>query len=56
MTRIVLDTNVLVSAMLVPLSIPARILQLILEGGLTFVISQDIITDIPHIKIIDDNI
>ena len=45
MTRIVLDTNVLVSAILVPRSIPARILQLILEGELTFVISQDIIDE-----------
>ncbi|MDP2983537.1 MAG: putative toxin-antitoxin system toxin component, PIN family [Candidatus Latescibacter sp.] len=45
MMRVVLDTNVLVSAILVPRSIPARILQLILEGGSTFVISQDIIDE-----------
>ena len=46
MIRVVLDTNVLVSALLAPDSPPARILELALEGGLRLVSSPGIIKEI----------
>ncbi|MFP4349963.1 MAG: putative toxin-antitoxin system toxin component, PIN family [Desulfococcaceae bacterium] len=41
--RVVLDTNVLVSAFLKPLSKPAKILRLILQGNLEIIINEPII-------------
>ncbi len=46
MIRVVLDTNVFVSALLAPDSPPARILELALEGRLRLVISPGIIREI----------
>ncbi len=46
MIRVVLDTNVFVSALLTPDSLPARILELILEGNLRLVISPGIIQEL----------
>ena len=43
--RIVLDTNVLVSAFLKPRSAPARILRLLIQGDLEIVINQDIVSE-----------
>jgi len=45
MMRIVLDTNVLVSAILSPRSISAQIMRLLLKGKLNLVISHDIIDE-----------
>ncbi|GMQ80058.1 MAG: hypothetical protein BMS9Abin03_532 [Thermodesulfobacteriota bacterium] len=38
MTRIVIDTNILVSAILTPKGNPAKILKLVLEGKLNLII------------------
>jgi putative PIN family toxin of toxin-antitoxin system len=46
MIRVVLDTNVFVSALLVPDSPPARILEFALEGILRLVMSPGIIKEI----------
>ncbi len=46
MIRVVLDTNVFVSALLTPESPPARILELALEGKLRLVLSPGIIKEI----------
>ena len=46
MIRVVLDTNVFVSALLISDSPPARILELALEGQLRLVISPGIIREI----------
>jgi putative PIN family toxin of toxin-antitoxin system len=46
MIRVVLDTNVLVSAILTPAGPPARILQLALEGRLRITLSAGIIKEI----------
>jgi len=43
--RIVLDTNVLVSALLNPRGNPARILRLVLQGDLTVVINEAILAE-----------
>ncbi|MFH1293724.1 MAG: putative toxin-antitoxin system toxin component, PIN family [Pseudomonadota bacterium] len=43
--KVVLDTNVLVSAFLKPRSNPARILRLILQGDFQIVINQHILTE-----------
>lgn len=45
MIRVVLDTNVLVSAILMPGSSPARILELALAGRLRWIISPGIIRE-----------
>lgn len=45
MTMIVLDTNVLVSALLSPRSTPAQILRLVLDGVLNLAISHDILEE-----------
>jgi putative PIN family toxin of toxin-antitoxin system len=49
MVRVVLDTNVLVSALLVPGSPPAKILELILAGNLRLIISPGIITELASV-------
>lgn len=49
MIRVVLDTNVFVSALLAPDSPPARILELALEGQLRLVISPGIIREIGQV-------
>jgi uncharacterized protein len=46
MIRVVLDTNVLISALLTPGSPPAKILELALEGRLRIIISPAIIREI----------
>lgn len=46
MIRVVLDTNVFVSALLVPDSPPARILELALQGSLRLIISPAILKEI----------
>ena len=46
MIRVVLDTNVFVSALLIPDSPPARILELILAGNVRLVISPGIIKEL----------
>lgn len=46
MVRVVLDTNIFVSALLIPDSPPARILELILEAKLRLVISPGIIKEL----------
>ncbi len=46
MIRVVLDTNVFVSALLIPDSPPARILELALKGTLRLVLSPGIIKEI----------
>jgi hypothetical protein len=46
MIRVVLDTNVLVSALLTPVSPPAKILAAVLEGRLRIIISPAIISEI----------
>ena len=43
--RIVLDTNVLVSAFLKPRSAPARILRLVIQGDLEIVINEDVLSE-----------
>ena len=43
--RIVLDTNVLVSAILSPQSVSAQILRLVLDDAVTLAISQDILDE-----------
>jgi len=45
MTRIVIDTNILVSAILTPKGNPAKILKLILEGKLYLIISPAILEE-----------
>ncbi|MHB8070043.1 MAG: putative toxin-antitoxin system toxin component, PIN family [Desulfobaccales bacterium] len=49
MIRVVLDTNVFVSALLVPDSPPARILELALEGEVLLVLSPGIIREIGRV-------
>ncbi|MBN1292918.1 MAG: putative toxin-antitoxin system toxin component, PIN family [Candidatus Latescibacteria bacterium] len=44
--RIVLDTNVLVSAILSPRSISAQIIRLVLDDTVTLAISQDILDEV----------
>jgi putative PIN family toxin of toxin-antitoxin system len=46
MIRVVLDTNVFVSALLVPDSPPARILEFALKGNLRLIVSPGIIKEI----------
>ena len=46
MTIIVLDTNVLISALLSPRSTSAQILKLVLEGELNLAVSRDILEEI----------
>ncbi len=46
MTRIVIDTNILVSAILTPKGNPAEILKLVLEGKLNLIISPAILEEI----------
>jgi predicted nucleic acid-binding protein len=41
MVRVVLDTNVFVSALFIPDSFPARILEMILTGTLELVMSRE---------------
>jgi len=43
--KIVLDTNVLVSAFLNPQGVPAKTLRLVLQGDLSIVISEHILTE-----------
>ena len=43
--KVVLDTNVLVSAILKPKSPPARILHLIIQGDIELVVNQAIFTE-----------
>jgi uncharacterized protein len=43
--RVVLDTNVLVSAFLKPRSKPAKILRLILQGNLEIIINEPILSE-----------
>jgi len=43
--KIVLDTNVIVSAFLNPQGIPARILRLVLQGDLSIVINEHILAE-----------
>ncbi|MBS1824772.1 MAG: putative toxin-antitoxin system toxin component, PIN family [Acidobacteria bacterium] len=56
MIRIVLDTNVLVSALLQPNSIPAEVLMLALSGHIQLCVSNDIFNEYdevirrPHLK------
>jgi len=45
MTRIVIDTNILVSAILTPKGNPAKILKLVLEGKFTLIISPAILEE-----------
>ena len=45
MRKIVLDTNVLVSAFLKPMSIPARILRLVLQGDLEIIVNPEILAE-----------
>ena len=45
MTRIVIDTNILVSAILTPKGNPAKILKLILQGKLNLIISPAILEE-----------
>lgn len=45
MTRLVLDTNVLVSAVLSPYGAPAQLLDLVLDGGVLLVISPAILAE-----------
>ncbi len=45
MTRIVIDTNILVSAILTPKGNPAKILKLVLEGKLNLIISLAILEE-----------
>jgi putative PIN family toxin of toxin-antitoxin system len=45
MTRIVIDTNILVSAILTPKGNPAKILKLVLEGTLNLIISPAILEE-----------
>jgi hypothetical protein len=45
MTRIVIDTNILVSAILTPKGNPAKILKFILEGKLNLIISPAILEE-----------
>ena len=45
MTRIVIDTNILVSAILTPKGNPAKILELVLEGKLNLIISPAILEE-----------
>ena len=45
MIRIVLDTNVLASAILVPQSKPAHVIKLVLDGASNLVISPDILEE-----------
>ncbi|MGD0487050.1 MAG: putative toxin-antitoxin system toxin component, PIN family [Syntrophorhabdales bacterium] len=49
MTRIVLDTNLVVSAILSPEGKPARILKMALEGKLDLVASPAILKEIIHV-------
>jgi uncharacterized protein len=49
MIRIVVDTNVFVSAIIKPASFPGKIVDLIGEGLVRLVISQDIITEIKQV-------
>ena len=43
--RIVIDTNVLVSAFLNPASTSARILRLVIQGDITIVVNETILTE-----------
>lgn len=45
MTRVVIDTNILVSAILTPKGNPAKILKLVLEGKLNLIISPTILEE-----------
>jgi len=45
MTRIVIDTNILVSAILTPKGNPAKILKLILQGKLNLTISPAVLEE-----------
>ena len=49
MIRVVLDTNVFVSAILAPEMPPARILEIALTGGIRLVISQAILREIRQV-------
>jgi putative PIN family toxin of toxin-antitoxin system len=49
MTRIVIDTNILVSAILTPEGNPAKILKLVLEGKLNLIISPAILEEIRQV-------
>jgi len=44
-TRIVIDTNILVSAILTPKGNPAKILKLVLEGKLSLIITPAILEE-----------
>jgi putative PIN family toxin of toxin-antitoxin system len=62
MLRVVIDTNVIVSALLSPLGNPAKIHKIFLAGLLTFVYSSDILDEYqdvlsrPRLKIPADEI
>jgi len=45
MTRIVIDTNILVSAILTPKGNPSKILKFVLEGKLNLIISPAILEE-----------
>ena len=49
MTRVVLDTNLVVSAILSPEGKPARIVKMALEGKLDLVVSPAILKEIIHV-------
>lgn len=49
MTKIVIDTNILVSAILTPEGNPAKILKLVLEGKLNLIISPAILEEIRQV-------
>ena len=44
-SRVVLDTNILVSALLTPSGNPARILKMFLSGGITLVYCEEILLE-----------
>lgn len=46
MIRAVIDTNVLVSALIKPSGAPGRVLDCLLEGGFTLVLSPDLIGEL----------
>jgi uncharacterized protein len=46
MIRVVIDTNVMVSAILAPEGTPAKILKLVLDGELEFILSPQLVQEI----------
>ena len=48
--RIILDTNVLVSALLLPESVPSDVLKLVLTGALTIIYDNKILSE--YVKVL----